>query len=60
MEQNSDGGRPEEEILLNVDTFKNLCMITKTENLISAFNFYIEIVIKIFITIKLDGDPVYV
>lgn len=26
------GGRPEETILLNIDTFKNLCIIAKTEN----------------------------
>jgi hypothetical protein len=29
-ERNPNGGRPEETILLNVDTFKNLCMMAKT------------------------------
>lgn len=30
-EKNSFGGRPEETIMLNVDTFKNLCMLMKTD-----------------------------
>ena len=30
-EKNLLGGRPTEDIMLNVDTFKNLCMIVKTE-----------------------------
>ena len=30
-EKNLNGGRPIEDIMLNVDTFKNLCMIAKTE-----------------------------
>ena len=30
-EQNSKGGRPEEEIWLNVETFKGMCMMSKTE-----------------------------
>jgi hypothetical protein len=25
------GGRPEETVMLNIDTFKNLCMIAKTQ-----------------------------
>jgi phage anti-repressor protein len=42
-EQNSDGGRPEEEILMNVDTFKNLCLITKTEKSKRIRKYYIKL-----------------
>lgn len=28
---NDKGGRPEEDIMLNIDTFKNLCMLAKTQ-----------------------------
>lgn len=30
-EKNLQGGRPTEDIMLNIDTFKNLCMIAKTK-----------------------------
>jgi phage anti-repressor protein len=36
-------GRPEEEILLNIDTFKNLCMITKTEKSKKIRKYYIKL-----------------
>ena len=37
------GGRPEETILLNVDTFKNLCMLTKTEKSKKIRKYYIKL-----------------
>ena len=37
------GGRPEETILLNVDTFKNLCMITKTEKAKEIRMYYVKL-----------------
>lgn len=30
-EKNSKGGRPDEKILLNSETFKNMCMLVKTD-----------------------------
>jgi len=37
------GGRPEEQILLNVDTFKNLCMLTKSEESKKIRRYYIRL-----------------
>jgi len=37
------GGRPEEQILLNVDTFKNLCMLTKSEESKKIRKYYIRL-----------------
>ena len=37
------GGRPEETIMLNIDTFKNLCMITKSEESKKVRKYYIKL-----------------
>lgn len=42
-EQNSKGGRPEEQIMLNVDTFKNLCMMAKTEKGKEIRKYYVKL-----------------
>ena len=42
-EQNSKGGRPEEQIMLNVDTFKNLCMMAKTEKGKNIRKYYVKL-----------------
>jgi phage anti-repressor protein len=42
-EQNSKGGRPEEEIWLNVDTFKNMCMMAKTDKGKQIRKYYIKL-----------------
>ena len=42
-EKNLLGGRPSEDIMLNVDTFKNLCMIAKTEKGKSIRKYYVKL-----------------
>lgn len=37
------GGRPEEVVMLNVDTFKNLCMIAKTEQGKKIRKYYVKL-----------------
>jgi phage anti-repressor protein len=37
------GGRPEEEIMLNMDTFKNLCMLVKTPEGKAARKYYVKL-----------------
>lgn len=37
------GGRPKETIMLNVDTFKNLCMLTKTEKAKEIRMYYVKL-----------------
>lgn len=37
------GGRPEETIMLNVDTFKNICMITKTDKAKEIRKYYVKL-----------------
>jgi phage anti-repressor protein len=37
------GGRPEETIMLNVDTFKNLCMLVKTEKGKEIRKYYVKL-----------------
>jgi phage anti-repressor protein len=48
-------GRPEEDILLNVDTFKNLCMITKTEKSKKKFSSATK-KLKVFVNREGDTD----
>ena len=40
--ENNLGGRPEEKIMLNVDTFKNLCMISNTEKGKEIRKYYVK------------------
>lgn len=42
-DKNSKGGRPEEEIMLNVDTFKNLCMLVKTDKGKEIRKYYVKL-----------------
>lgn len=42
-EKNPKGGRPEEIIMLNVDTFKNICMLAKTEKSKQIRRYYIKL-----------------
>jgi phage anti-repressor protein len=42
-EKNLLGGRPTEDIMLNVDTFKNLCMIAKTEKGKAIRKYYVKL-----------------
>ena len=42
-EKNLNGGRPIEDIMLNVDTFKNLCMIAKTEKGKEIRKYYVKL-----------------
>jgi phage anti-repressor protein len=42
-EKNLQGGRPEEAIMLNVDTFKNLCMIAKTDKGKQIRKYYVKL-----------------
>ena len=42
-EKNLLGGRPTEDIMLNVDTFKNLCMIVKTEKGKAIRRYYVKL-----------------
>ena len=37
------GGRPDENIMLNIDTFKNLCMIAKTESGKEIRRYYVKL-----------------
>ena len=37
------GGRPDENIMLNIDTFKNLCMIAKTESGKEIRKYYVKL-----------------
>jgi phage anti-repressor protein len=37
------GGRPEETIMLNIDTFKNLCMLMKTDNGKKIRQYYVKL-----------------
>jgi len=39
----SDDAKPKETIILNMDTFKNLCMLTKTEKAKEIRNYYINL-----------------
>ena len=47
MEKNPNiknlGGRPQEKIMLNVDTFKNLCMLAKTDRGKSIRRYYVKL-----------------
>jgi len=42
-EKNSNGGRPIEDVLLNVDTFKNLCMLVKTDKGKEIRKYYVKL-----------------
>jgi phage anti-repressor protein len=42
-EKNLLGGRPSEDIMLNIDTFKNLCMIAKTEKGKAIRKYYVKL-----------------
>ena len=42
-EQNSKGGRPEEDIWLNVETFKSICMMSKTEKGKEIRKYYLKL-----------------
>jgi phage anti-repressor protein len=37
------GGRPEEQIMLNIDTFKNMCMLVKTEKSKDIRKYYVKL-----------------
>ena len=37
------GGRPEEQIMLNIDTFKNMCMLVKTEKSKEIRKYYVKL-----------------
>lgn len=37
------GGRPEETIMLNIDTFKNMCMLVKTEKAKEIRKYYVKL-----------------
>ena len=39
----NDGERPEEEILLNIDTFKNICMLVKSEKSKQIRKYYVKL-----------------
>jgi phage anti-repressor protein len=41
--KNDLGGRPEEDIMLNIDTFKNLCMIAKTQKGKEIRKYYVKL-----------------
>lgn len=41
--KNDLGGRPEEIVMLNTDTFKNLCMLAKTENGKKIRKYYVKL-----------------
>jgi phage anti-repressor protein len=42
-EKNSKGGRPEEDIMLNIDTFKSLCMLAKTDKGKAIRKYYVKL-----------------
>lgn len=42
-EYNLNGGRPTEEVMLNTDTFKNLCMLAKTEKGKEIRKYYVKL-----------------
>jgi phage anti-repressor protein len=42
-EKKHNAGRCEEELLLNVDTFKNLCMLTKSEESKKICKYYVKL-----------------
>ena len=37
------GGRPEEQVMLNIDTFKNMCMLVKTEKSKEIRKYYVKL-----------------
>ena len=42
-EQKQNAGRCEEEIMLNIDTFKNMCMLVKTEKSKEIRKYYVKL-----------------
>lgn len=43
LKEKDVGGRPKEDVMLNVDTFKNLCMLAKTEKGKSIRKYYLKL-----------------